>query len=148
MKKRDVLRILDANFNRCREGLRVCEEFVRFLLNDETLTRRIKKARHSVSDCIETIGVPVIDIVSARNASEDVGREASALENKRRNALDLFLANAERAKESLRVLEEVSKFIHTSKATKFKKIRFEVYEIEKKALPKLEALRDHRSGDL
>ena len=38
-----VERILDANANRCAEGLRVIEELARFARKDETLQRRMKR---------------------------------------------------------------------------------------------------------
>ena len=142
-EKSEILRILDANFNRSREGLRVCEEITRFVLEDKNLTADLKKARHAVSDCLKVFPVSCVELVAARNVRGDVGKKPSPLENQRGNFLGLFLANAERAKESLRVLEETSKFIDTKISGKFKKARFRVYAIEKKALPRLEALRDH-----
>lgn len=143
MKKQEVLRILDANFNRSREGLRVCEEIARFVLRDKSLTGDLKKTRHAVSGCIEKLPVSLTELVAARNVRADFGKKPSALEKKRENALGLFLANAERTKESLRTLEETSKFLDDKIHVRFKQIRFKVYAIEKKALPKLEAIRYH-----
>ena len=143
MRRRDVLRILDANFNRSREGLRVCEEITRFVLEHKALTDGLKKARHDVSDSIKKLPLSLTELVSARNVHSDVGRHPSKLEKNRRDSLALFLANAERAKESLRVLEETAKLLDERVSERFKKVRFKVYAIEKKALPKLEALRHH-----
>ena len=143
MKRREVLRILDANFNRSREGLRVCEEIARFVLRDRALTGDLKKARHAVSGCLKKLPVPLTELVAARDVRADFGKKPSSLEKKRESALGLFLANAERAKESLRALEETSKFIDGNVHEKFKRIRFKVYAIEKRALPKLAAVRHH-----
>ena len=134
---------MDANFNRSREGLRVCEEIARFVLEMPSLTRDLKAARHRVSDCLKNLPVGFSDLLASRNTREDVGRTPSEFKSQRYAALDLFAANAERAKESLRVLEEASKLLDAALAAKFKKIRFQVYAIEKRALPRLEALRDH-----
>ena len=41
-----ILRIIDANANRAREGLRVLEEHARFVLADALLTERVKACRH------------------------------------------------------------------------------------------------------
>lgn len=143
MTRRQIFRILDANFNRSREGLRVCEEIARFVLEDAGLTARLKKLRHAVTARLKDLpGFPA-EIIGARDSEEDVGGGASRLEKQRKGALGIFLANAERTKESLRVLEEVSKLIDEKVPAKIKKIRFSVYELEKKALPLLEALRDH-----
>lgn len=138
-----VLRILDANFNRSREGLRVCEEVARFVLDDAVLTKQLKRLRHAVTGCIKKIPVTAAELASARNVRADVGKKPSGLERRRSDATALFLANAERAKESLRVLEEASKLVNRRLPDRFKKIRFSVYAIEKRALPKLEAVRDH-----
>ena len=48
-EKKAILRALDANCNRAREGFRVAEDVARFILNDAPLLGRIKKLRHSVS---------------------------------------------------------------------------------------------------
>jgi thiamine-phosphate pyrophosphorylase len=144
MKRSAVLRILDANFNRSREGLRVCEEVTRFVMEDAALSRELKKARHAVSDILVSLSVSVTEIVEARDVKGDVGKEPSALEYARKTPFELFVANIERVKESLRVLEEVSKFLDETLSAKFKKVRFHVYSIEKKTLRKLEALPRHK----
>ena len=47
--KQDLLRIIDANLNRSREGLRVCEEISRFVLEDTKCwtTQRLGNCRAS-----------------------------------------------------------------------------------------------------
>ena len=142
-----VLRILDANFNRSREGLRVCEEIFRFFLNDAVLTRKLKKARHDVTKILKSLPVPQESLVAARDVRGDQGKKPSPLENSRRDVADLFLANMQRSKESLRALEEFAKFLGSNTSVKLKKLRFEVYAIEKRALPTLETLRHHRFGE-
>ena len=42
----EVLRVMDANGNRSAEGLRVVEEFARFVLSDSHLAGRCKQLRH------------------------------------------------------------------------------------------------------
>ena len=144
MIRRDLLRILDANFNRSREGLRVCEEITRFALQDKRLTVAIKKARHDLSDCLRGSGVELVELLDARDVGSDVGKRSEPFENKRQSHSDLFAANIERTKEALRVLEETSKLAAPTLSGRFKKIRFSVYDIEKRILPKLETLRYHR----
>ena len=146
MKQREILRILDANFNRCREGLRVCEEIARFVMQDKSLTAGLKRTRHAVSDCLQTLPVSLGKLMASRDTLSDVGKNPSPLENKRKDALALFAANLERVKESLRVLEESSKLLDAALPAVFKKLRFKAYAIEKKALPKLETLRHHGPG--
>lgn len=141
MSSERFYRILDANFNRSREGLRVCEEITRFILEDARLTRKLKAARHSVSRLLPKF--PNQALLGSRDSAGDVGKDASKLERKRAGASGLFAANIQRAKEALRVLEETSKLAESKLAPAFKKIRFEVYQIEKEIIPKLEALCGH-----
>ncbi len=143
MKRNEILRILDANFNRSREGLRVCEEITRFVMEDQHLTQELKKIRHAVSGCLKNFPGSSFELVAARNIRRDVGKNPSQLEKTRQGAAGIFLANAERVKESLRVLEEASKLLDKKTADKLKKIRFHTYAIEKKVLKKLATLRHH-----
>ncbi len=142
---RKIYRILDANFNRSREGLRVCEEVVRFVLEEASLTRELKSCRHAISDIWKKLLERDPAILKSRDALHDVGSEASKVENSRADFKSLFAANSQRVKESLRTLEETIKLVEPNDAKIFKRIRFRVYTIEKKVLPKLAALRDHVS---
>jgi thiamine-phosphate pyrophosphorylase len=138
MLKREVFRIIDANFNRSREGLRVCEEVTRFIWDSAGLTKELKSVRHSITDILKNAPATSKILSAARNVISDVGRkERQKSEMKRLDYSDIFCANIERAKESLRVLEEFFKLIDKSDSAKFTKLRFKVYEIEKKALPYL-----------
>jgi thiamine-phosphate pyrophosphorylase len=143
MKRPEILRILDANFNRSREGLRVCEEITRFVMNDKKLTAEIKKLRHAVSAALKNLPCSSFELAACRNVRADVGKEPSRLEKERKNAVGIFLANIQRTKESLRVLEETSKPLNPAIGDSIKKIRFHAYAVEKKVLKKLEALCDH-----
>ena len=40
-----LLRLIDANLNRSREGIRVCEDIARFVLNDKRITRSFKSLK-------------------------------------------------------------------------------------------------------
>jgi len=130
--KSTVNRIIDANINRLKEGLRVCEEITRFILNNRSLTLELKKIRHEI-DSLSSSLVPRSLLLKERSAREDVGRLLRGNELKRDSLKDIFFANIQRSKESIRVLEEFSKLININSALKFKRIRYKVYEIEKKS---------------
>ena len=135
MLKKEIFRIIDANFNRSREGLRVCEEVTRFIWDSPILTKDLKATRHGITDILKNIPVSPKLLFETRNVISDVGRkERRKSEMRRLDYSDIFSANIERAKESLRVLEEFFKLIDKNYSTKFTKLRFKVYEIEKKAL--------------
>lgn len=138
-----IYRVIDANFNRAREGLRVCEEFVRFFLNDKNLTEDFKKIRNQIGRIYANFFKHKKLLFSARDVRRDVGRIGFPFEKKRPKPIDVFWANLQRAKEALRVLEEFSKLADEKFSDDFKKLRFKIYEVEKKAFKKLhDAIRD------
>ena len=129
-QNRKVNRILDANLNRAKEGLRVCEEVARFVLDNPKLTSRLKAARHKIDRLARSLASSP-ELLKMRKSLSDVGRNNSAGELKRENVDDIFRANIQRCKESMRVLEEFSKLSDLKAALKFKALRYEIYDIEK-----------------
>ena len=127
-----ILRIIDANFNRAKEGLRVCEDVCRFVLDDRGTTRQLKTARHRLSAAISSLSFG--KLIEHRNIDGDVGKSSMAVELKRTNVSDIFYANAQRSKESLRVLEEFAKLFNRGLAEDLKKIRYQIYALEKKVI--------------
>lgn len=135
-----VYRIIDANLNRVMEGIRVCEDIIRFSSDNAILTRKLKDLRHDVFDAIKDLRMEHLEeLVSSRDLN-DVGLRSSDSEKTRENLVDLFLANTQRGKESLRVLEEVLKLFDQDMSEKFKKFRFKLYEIEKVSVEQLEQI--------
>lgn len=136
-------RIIDANINRAKEGLRVCEEITRFMLDDRRLTGQLKEVRHKIEAIIRRLPAAP-KLLEARKSLIDVGRNIQAGELRRKNLSDIFFANIKRVQESIRVLEEFTKLKNRNLAVGFKKIRYQAYEIEKKVAAKLAALRHPR----
>jgi thiamine-phosphate pyrophosphorylase len=135
-----VYRIIDANLNRVMEGMRVCEDIIRFTSDNEKLTYKLKTLRHEIFDSIKDLRMQYLDeLVSSRDLN-DVGIKSIKSETVRENLVDLFLANTQRGKESLRVLEEVLKLFNQELSQSFKKFRFKLYEIEKTAVKELEII--------
>ena len=135
-------RIIDANINRVKEGLRVCEEITRFILNSRSLTLALKEARHEIDTALKNLAAKG-ELLQERLSSSDVGKNIRVNELKRGSLGDIFFANIQRAKESARVLEEFSKLINTGASLKFKKVRYKIYAIEKKAALWISALCAH-----
>ena len=136
--KQEIYRIIDANLNRSREGLRVCEDIARFALDSKALTGELKSIRHSISAIAKSSAEGFKGLSEARNSEGDILRRSRfESEMKRFDLSDIFAANIERVKESLRVLEEIFKLINVKSSSKFCSLRFKVYEIEKKALRKI-----------
>ena len=134
---KQACRVIDANFNRAREGLRVCEEFVRFFSNDKKLTRDFKKIRNRLGIIYTGLFKNKKALLFARDVNKDVGRRGFSFEKKRQAPLDIFWASIQRSKEALRVLEEFSKLTDERLSDKFKELRFKTYELEKRAFKKL-----------
>ena len=136
--KKEIYRIIDANLNRSREGLRVCEEIARFALNSKPLTTELKSVRHGISGIVKSHAAELNKLSLSRDSDGDVLRRSRFESEMARQGLpDIFAANVERVKESLRVLEEIFKLIDRKSSSKFCDLRFEVYSIEKKVLKRL-----------
>jgi len=134
-----IYRIIDANINRTKEGLRVCEEIARFILNSRTLTSKFKQIRHRIDALLKRLPSRTT-LLDERKSLEDVGKEIYIHELKRDDYQDIFFANIQRVKESLRVLEEFAKLINKNIAIEFKKLRYGIYEIEKKVTQRISSL--------
>ncbi|MDE2027029.1 MAG: thiamine-phosphate pyrophosphorylase [Candidatus Omnitrophica bacterium] len=129
---KSLCRILDANLNRAKEGLRVCEDLCRYAWDQKSLTRAFKGVRHELTEILG--GLDLQKVVEARNIQDDVGRSTLASETRRKNIKGIFWANSQRVKESLRVLEEVAKLIDVKRSIKLKALRYKVYALEQKAI--------------
>ena len=101
----DNLRILDANFNRAREALRVLEDYSRFVLNDSVLSASAKEIRHELCQCLSLL--PGDRLIASRDTPGDVGTSIStATEKQRHDSSAVARASASRLSEALRCLEE------------------------------------------
>lgn len=130
----NLYRIIDANLNRSREGLRVIEDIVRFCIDDTGLCRTLKRLRHELADAVKDTKA----LIASRNSKHDVGRRFNPLlEGGGKKLRSLVIANFRRVEESLRVLEEVYKVMKPSKAKAFKNLRFRTYTLEKKVYERL-----------
>jgi hypothetical protein len=140
MEDEKVYRVLDANFNRAKEGLRVCEDVCRFVFDDQPLTGQYKDIRHSLTQLLQTVGLK--RLVQARNIEHDVGKPSIDSEMKRSDVFEIFDANSQRIKESVRVLEEFIKMIDPKSAQLIKNLRYKVYDCEKEIITRRENLSD------
>lgn len=136
-------RIIDANINRVKEGLRVCEEITRFVLNSRQLTADLKALRHGIDLSLKRLSSRPV-LLRQRDSRGDVGRSNCAGELRRESLEDVFFANCQRVKESLRVLEEFSKLKDIKASLGLKEIRYRAYEIEKKVTRRIASLRHRR----
>ncbi|MCL2155613.1 MAG: thiamine phosphate synthase [Leptospirales bacterium] len=127
---KEIYSSLDANINRCIEGLRVCEDIFRFGLKN-IFSAEFKNLRHSATEIISSI--PIDLLLTGRDVSHDEQKFINTSgEMKRENIKDIFRSNIHRAIEASRVIEEISKSINTNVSERFQQIRFTLYDLEKK----------------
>jgi hypothetical protein len=131
IRENEIKRILDANLNRCREGLRVVEDSLRFILSDEVLYKKARAIRHETDKILRQY---YGDLIKERDTFSDSGRKMP--ENLKKNLNAVIIANFKRAQESLRVLEEYSKTVFPEASPEFKKQRYNAYNTEKKVFLK------------
>ncbi|MCH7813298.1 MAG: thiamine phosphate synthase [Planctomycetes bacterium] len=125
-----IARMLDANFNRAREALRVMEDCARFDLDDRLLVDRTKRLRHELAEAIRAHHLE--DVVRARDILGDVGREAQTdAEYERPDLRSVTVAAGKRLTEALRVIEEAGKTFDARFARAVEQIRYRAYEIER-----------------
>jgi thiamine-phosphate pyrophosphorylase len=130
MSQTAILRILDASLNRAAEGLRVVEEYARFVLDDPFLTSQTKTLRHDLATAATAISPT--DRHAARDTQCDVGTTISTdNEDRRDNARDVCAANLKRTEQSLRTLEEYGKLINVSVGRDAESLRYRLYTLEK-----------------
>jgi len=122
--KSNNLRLIDANLNRLREGIRVVEDVFRYIYNDKQTALKLKNLRHLSRIDIYT------QMLETRDVKNDVLRESIKSEQNRDDLYSILIANFKRAQESARVLEEFSKLISIKDSENFKYIRYELYTLE------------------
>ncbi|MCR4942609.1 MAG: thiamine-phosphate pyrophosphorylase [Campylobacter sp.] len=119
-----IYRVIDANLNRLREGLRVVEDIKRYVFDDKQTAYAIKAIRHKCK-------IDQKEFIKYRDSLSDVLKQSTKSEQKRENLDAIIIANFKRAQESARVLEECFKLFDTKNSELFKSIRYELYELEK-----------------
>jgi len=125
-----ALRIIDANFNRAAEGLRVVEEYCRFALCDRHLTERCKLLRHDLTAALSAF--PREQLHAARETQADVGTSVTApAEGSRRSLTHVAAANWQRVEQSLRAIEEYAKLLAPERAPSIETLRYQAYTLAK-----------------
>ncbi|MBU1642995.1 thiamine-phosphate pyrophosphorylase [bacterium] len=125
-----LYRVIDANLNRLKEGVRVIEDIARYVNNDRELATKLKELRHqSRIDDLQ-------NLLNSRDSINDVLRPTVSSEMNRDSLEDIIIANYKRAQESSRVLEELYKIVQPELSENFKSLRYALYQLEKENLTK------------
>jgi len=131
-----ILRIVDANINRVSEGLRVLEDISRFILEDQETTRNLKSVRHQINDLARNLGVRLL---LSRDSAGDIGAGGDLMKE-HSDLHSIIRANAKRAQEGLRVLEELTKLPGLKDAVTpdtIRQSRYLIYTVEANLISKL-----------
>jgi len=120
-----LLRVIDANINRYKEGIRVVEDIYRYIYNNKEIAYKLKNIRHI------NIPINIKELLSARDSINDVLKSSTKSEQTRKNLENIIIANIKRSEESARVLEEIFKLIDIQTSELFKNNRYSLYNIEK-----------------
>ncbi|MFW6133325.1 MAG: thiamine phosphate synthase [Planctomycetota bacterium] len=133
---REVHRILDANFNRAREALRVVEDCGRFALNDPAITAMAKHMRSDLKEVLTQM--PGDEMIVSRDTPGDIGTEiTSPSETTRQDLADVAQAACKRLSEALRTIEEYSKFVAPDKVLMLERMRYDGYTLEQRLTGRL-----------
>jgi len=124
----EIYRVIDANLNRLKEGIRVIEDIMRYRDNNKEHASQLKSLRHSAR-INETAA-----LLQNRDSINDVLRSSTKSEQNRSDILSILTANFKRAEESARVLEEIFKLEDINQSENFKSIRYELYNLEKEII--------------
>ncbi|ERN40930.1 thiamine-phosphate pyrophosphorylase [Rubidibacter lacunae KORDI 51-2] len=125
-----VRRILDANLDRAREGLRVVEDWCRFGLDDRELAGECKDLRQELARWHAP------EWRAARDTPGDRGTELTHVgETQRADIAQLLQANLCRVEEALRVLEEFGKLNAPDLGAACKQLRYRAYALDSRLLP-------------
>ncbi len=111
--KKNNLRLIDANLNRLREGIRVVEDIFRYIYDDKITASKLKELRHQSR--IDNYK----DLLQSRDIKNDVLKKSTNSEQNRKNLESILIANFKRAQESARVLEEFCKLVSSKDSKNF-----------------------------
>jgi thiamine-phosphate pyrophosphorylase len=137
-----VLRLLDANLDRAREGLRVLEDWARFGLDRADLVARTKDLRQRLGRRHHG------GYKQARHAASDPATGmAHPAQAERLQPGAVVAANAARVQEALRVLEEFGRQADPELAAEAAAIRYLLYDLELELL-QVDGLRAERRARL
>jgi thiamine-phosphate pyrophosphorylase len=120
-----IERLLDANLDRAREGLRVLEDWCRFALERSDLVARCKDLR-------QRLGLLHGDRykLARSTATDPAAGMAHPAQAERHDPARVLAANAGRVQEALRVLEEFGRGPDPVLAAEAAAIRYALYDLE------------------
>lgn len=125
--------IIDANLTRVKEGIRVVEDFCRFVLSNVELYNKLRVLRHECQYIGEAFGSALT--VQGRKSGDVAKRDTKDSEYSRDSAWSIVRANLSRAMEGARVLEEFGKiYLDSELVYGIEDLRYRLYALEYQVL--------------
>lgn len=124
-----LARLIDANANRVREGLRVVEDVARFVLASGELAGACKAVRHGLGEALTELPVGRGALLAWRDAAGDVGAGLSS-PGEREGLPAVVAAAGGRVAEGLRAIEEAAKALGAGGAAgRVEGLRYRAYDV-------------------
>ena len=134
----ETMRVIDANANRAAEGMRVVEEYLRFIVEDPALCESAKSMRHRLTEILSDVALE--RCWQYRDADEDIGAAITTRgEHIRSDSTAVVKASLKRAEQAIRCLEEYSKTLSVDAAIQFESLRYAAYQLERQVLQLLDS---------
>jgi thiamine-phosphate pyrophosphorylase len=130
LDKKAIWRVLDANANRAREGLRVVEDTARFVMARQDASEGVRDLRHRLDAIVRHY---YSKLLQNRDIENDLGT-SNATTPHRSGVPAILASNFKRSAEALRVMEEYSRVVAPRAVRGVQAIRYGVYQWEKKLL--------------
>lgn len=127
----NLWRIVDVEYNRVTEGLRVLEDLARFYWENAQITAELKSMRSKIAQLANCFHA---QLLLQRDAGNDLGLEVSQnlRLDSRNNLVEMVTSNFKRVQEGLRSLEEYLKVLnYYNQAKEFELLRYQTYRLEK-----------------
>lgn len=135
-----VLRLIDANLNRAREGLRVIEDYARFVRDDAAIGEALKTIRNRLAAATRDVAARAI---AHRDTPGDVGTAYANADALPRSELrDVVIAAGKRTGEALRAVEEYLKTLDGGAAREVEQCRYAFYDVEQRVAATFTSPRD------
>ena len=140
-----IWRTLDASANRSAEAVRVLEDILRFCLNDAFLSQEAKAIRHELAIIFSREEFQ--PRIRLRDVLRDVGVSTTVAKTPPRTEMKhVFAANAARASQSIRSLEECSRLVVPAVTAAFEQLRYRIDTLEKAAMTNIKS--ENRLADI
>ncbi|MFH0938548.1 MAG: thiamine phosphate synthase [Planctomycetota bacterium] len=130
----NTLRLIDANANRAREGIRTAEDYIRFACGNNRWSTALKTIRGAINNLLKPHFSDEA-LIKSRHVIQDPLRPNKTADDVAQNgdhesAKKVAHRGLKRAQEAARVMEEYLRASYPATAREFANFRYKLYEAE------------------